>query len=307
MSSGHTTVEADAHTVVDADPEGTAASADRQRSPARAAWRRFARHRLALVSLVVFVGIVVIAVFAPLVSGASPTAMTSSPLAPPSSAHLMGTDSLGRDLWARVASGARISLEVGFVSQLIAVAIGVTVGAFAGFYRGFVETILMRLTDIMLSLPSLLFALLLLALLGASVRVVVLALGLSMWPVVARIERGQILQVMNKEYVEAAYASGCSNLRVLRHHLLPNTLGPVAVQATFGVSQAIFAEAFLAFLGLGAQPPTPSWGRLLTEGYEYIRTSPHLIVFPAVAISLTLLAINFIGDGLRDALDPHQT
>jgi peptide/nickel transport system permease protein len=303
MSSGHTTVEVDPHAVVDPDPVVLARSTD---APARAAWRRFARHRLALVSLIVFVGVVVIALFAPLLSGASPTAMTSSPLLPPSSAHLMGTDSLGRDLWARVASGARISLEVGFASQLIALVIGVTVGACAGFYRGFVETILMRITDVMLSLPALLFALLLLALLGASVKVVVLALGLSMWPVIARIERGQVLQVMNKEYVEAAYAAGCSNLRVLRHHVLPNTLGPVAVQATFGVSQAIFAEAFLAFLGLGAQPPTPSWGRLLTEGYEYIRTSPHLIVFPAVAISLTLLAINFIGDGLRDALDPHQ-
>lgn len=295
-----------AQTPVDVDALEAVTIAGPRRSPARNAWRRLRAHRLALASLLVFLAIVVVAIFAPLVSGASPTAMTSLPLQAPGEGHLMGTDSLGRDLWARVAYGARISLEVGLGSQLMAVAIGLVIGACAGFYRGVVGVVLMRATDMMLSLPALLFALLLLALLGSSVPVVILALGLSMWPAIARIERGEVLQVMNQEYVQAAYAIGCSDLRVLRRHVLPNTLGPVAVQATFGVSQAIFAEAFLAFLGLGAQPPTPSWGRLLTEGYEYIRTSPHLILFPALAISLTLLAINFIGDGLRDALDPHH-
>lgn len=278
-----------------------------RRSPARNAWRRLRANRLALVSLIVFAGVVAVAVFAPLITGASPTAMANLPLLPPSGAHLMGTDSLGRDLWARVAYGTRISLAVGIGSQLIAVAVGMSVGAIAGYYRGWRETILMRATDIMLALPSLLFALLLLAVLGASVQVVILALGLSMWPSIARLERGQVLQVMNQEYVQAAYALGASDRRVMVRHVMPNTLGPIAVQATFGVSQAIFAEAFLAFLGLGAQPPTPSWGRLLTEGYEYIRTSPHLILFPALAISVTLLAINFIGDGLRDALDPQTS
>lgn len=283
-----------------------ASTPGRPRSPRRDAWRRFRAHRLSLISLAFFLLVVVVAVFAPVITGASPTAMISLPLLPPSGAHLMGTDSLGRDLWARVAFGARISLEVGFASQLIATTIGMAVGALAGFYRGVIGGVLMRLTDMMLSLPALLFALLFLALLGSSVRVVILALGLSMWPAVARIERGQVLQVMNQEYVEAAYMIGSSNRRVLLRHVIPNTLGPVAVQATFGISQAIFAEAFLAFLGLGAQPPTPSWGRLLTEGYEYVRTSPHLIAFPALAISLTLLAVNFIGDGLRDAFDPHR-
>ena len=300
----------EAHT--SAEIPAIAASAEQatigaRRTPARNAWRRLRRHRLAVASLVVFLGVVVVAVFAPLLSDASPTAMVNMPLLPPSGTHLMGTDSLGRDLWARVAYGARISLEVGMASQTIALLIGMLVGSFAGFYRGWLDGILMRMTDMMLALPSLLFALLLLALLGSSIPVVILALGLSMWPVIARIERGQVLQVMNQEYVQAAYAIGCSQRRVLFRHVLPNTLSPVAVQATFGVSQAIFAEAFLAFLGLGAQPPTPSWGRLLTEGYEYVRTSPHLIVFPALAISVTLLAINFIGDGLRDAFDPHGT
>ncbi len=281
--------------------------ATRARTPRGDAWRRFRAHRLALVSLVFLLGVVVVALFARRITGTSDTAMVNVPLLPPSRAHLMGTDSLGRDLWARVAFGARISLEVGLGSQAIAVTIGMVVGALAGFFRGWVEVVLMRITDMMLSLPSLLFALLFLTLFGTSVGVVVLALAFSMWPVVARIERGQVLQVANQDYVQAAYAIGCSDFRVLTRHIVPNTLGPIAVQATFGISQAIFAEAFLAFLGLGAQPPTPSWGRLLTEGYEYIRTSPHLILFPALAISLTLLAINFVGDGLRDALDPHRS
>jgi peptide/nickel transport system permease protein/oligopeptide transport system permease protein len=263
-------------------------------------------HRLALVSLVFFLCVCVVAIFAPLIAGASPTEMANLPLLPPSGAHLMGTDSLGRDLFARVVYGARISLVVGLASQSIAVVIGLIVGAIAGFYGGTVGAVLMRITDVMFALPALLFALLLLALLGSSVGVVVLALGLSMWPAIARVERGQVLQVSSQEYIQAAYAVGCSDVRVLWRHVLPNSISPIIVQATFGVSTAIFAEAFLAFLGLGAQPPTPSWGRLLVDGYEYIRTSPHLIFFPALAISLTLLAINFIGDGLRDAFDPRR-
>lgn len=306
LSDADAIVAPTAEETVGAVTEGGAVRRGAARSPRAEAWRRFRSHRLSLVSLLFFLSVAVVAVFAPLITGASPTAMVSLPLLPPSGAHLMGTDSLGRDLWARVAFGARISLEVGFVSQLIATSIGMAVGALAGFYRGLLGGVLMRLTDMMLSLPALLFALLFLALLGSSVRVVILALGLSMWPAIARVERGQVLQVMNQEYIEAAYMVGCSNRRVLLRHVIPNTLGPIAVQATFAVSQAIFAEAFLAFLGLGAQPPTPSWGRLLTDGYEYVRTSPHLIVFPALAISLTLLAINFIGDGLRDAFDPHR-
>ena len=274
-------------------------------SSARDAWRRFRKHRLAVISLGFFLAVASVALFAPVVSGASPTAMVNTPLEAPSMSHLMGTDSLGRDLFARVAYGARISLMVGLGSQIIAVVIGVTVGATAGFFNGVLGSILMRITDMMLALPALLFALLFLTVFGSSVQVVILALGLSMWPTIARIERGRVLQVSSQEYVQAAYSIGCSDYRVLTRHVLPNTLGPVAVQATFGVGQAIFAEAFLAFLGLGAQPPTPSWGRLLTEGYEYVRTSPHLVLFPALAISLTLLAINFIGDGLRDAFDPH--
>jgi ABC-type dipeptide/oligopeptide/nickel transport system permease subunit len=260
-----------------------------------------------MASLAFLAAVVVIAIFAPQITGASDTAMLNLPLLPPSGAHPMGTDSLGRDLWARVAYGARISLEVGLGSQAIALVIGMTVGALAGFFRGWKESLLMRITDVMLSLPSLLFALLFLTLFGTDTRIVVIALGFSMWPVIARIERGQVLQIRNLQYVEAAYAIGCSNTRVLLRHIVPNTLGPIAVQVTFGVSQAIFAEAFLAFLGLGAQPPTPSWGRLLTEGYEYIRTSPHLVLFPSLAISLTLLAVNFVGDGLRDALDPNRS
>jgi len=271
------------------------------------AWRRFLRHRLALVSLA-FLGVVVlVAIFAHQITGESTTAMINVPLSDPSRAHLMGTDSLGRDLWARVAEGARISLIVGVGSQAIALVLGLVIGGIAGFAGGLADSLLMRLTDVMLALPSLLFAMLFLTVFGTSIPIVATAIGFATWPVIARLERAQILQVKELEFVQAAYSVGCSDLRVLRSHIFPNTLAPVIVQVTFGISQAIFMEAFLAFLGLGAQPPTPSWGRLLTEGFSYVQVDSNLVLFPTIAIVLTLLAVNFVGDGLRDALDPNNT
>jgi ABC-type dipeptide/oligopeptide/nickel transport system permease subunit len=260
-----------------------------------------------MASLVFIVVVIAAAIAAPLLTGAGYAQIGFLPLESPSWHHPMGTDSLGRDVWSRLVFGARISLTVGLASQLIAAAIGIPVGAIAGFFGGFTDTVLMRLTDVMLTLPSILLALLFLTVFGSSTFVLVLAIGLATWPVLARVMRSQVIQLRNAQFVEAAYAVGCGRSRILLRHILPNTWGPVIVQLTFGISQAIFTEAFLGFIGLGAQPPIPSWGRLLVEGFGYIRTSPLLTVFPAVAITLTILAFNFLGDGLRDALDPHET
>jgi ABC-type dipeptide/oligopeptide/nickel transport system permease subunit len=250
--------------------------------------------------------VVAIAALAPVVARHPHTLMAFDPLSGPTSTNWMGTDNLGRDLWSRVVHGARTSLIVGLASQAIALAIGLSIGTVAGFFGTVADTLLMRLTDLVLALPSLLLALLFLTVLGASTGVLVLAIGLATWPVTARVARVQVLQAKELPYVEAAFAAGASRLRVLVVHVVRNILGPVIVIATFGIPQAIFTEAFLSFIGLGPPPPTPSWGRLLADSFQYVEISPHFVLFPAVALSLTLLAFNFLGDGIRDALDPHH-
>jgi ABC-type dipeptide/oligopeptide/nickel transport system permease subunit len=248
----------------------------------------------------------VLAIFAPLVTRYSPTDLAFNPLLGPSRAHFMGTDDLGRDLWSRVVYGARSTLEVGLGSQIIALLIGVSIGGAAGLARGVLDPLLMRVTDVMQALPQLLLALLFLVALGNSTTVLILALGLSSWPIMARIMRSQVLQLREQEFVQAAHSIGSSPLRTLLSHILPNATGPVLVQITFGVSQAIFAEAFLSFIGLGPPPPNPTWGSLISDGFSYVRVDPNLLIFPGIALSLTLLAVNFLGDGLRDAFDPQH-
>jgi ABC-type dipeptide/oligopeptide/nickel transport system permease subunit len=276
------------------------------RSPWADSWRRLRRHRLAVASLVYLVVIVLVAVLAPLITSAGYSEIGFTPLASPSWHHIMGTDELGRDLWSRVAYGARISLIVGFGSQAIALAIGLPLGAIAGFYGGAADTTLMRTTDIMFALPSILVALLFVSAFGTTVGVLTFAIGFATWPTLARLVRAEVLRTRQLDFVEAAVSIGCSRARILRVHVLPHTAGPVIVQVTFGISQAIFTEAFLSFIGLGAQPPAPSWGRLLVDGFQYIRTASHLVVFPGLALFLTILALNTLGDGLRDAFDPHD-
>jgi oligopeptide transport system permease protein len=286
-----------------ADPD------DRQIRPVsqtRDVWRRFRRNRAAMVAAMFLLLMILIAIFAPLVARDSDTELLYQPLLSPSSAHWMGTDDLGRDLWSRVVYGTQSSLEVGAGSQLIALAIGVAIGGAAGLARGFVDPLLMRLTDVMQSLPQLLLAMLFLVALGNTTTVLILALGLSSWPVIARVMRGQVLQLREQEFVQAAYSVGSSPTRTLFRHIMPNAMGPVIVQITFGISQAIFAEAFLSFIGLGPPPPNPTWGSLISDGFSYIRVAPHLLIFPGIALSLTLLAVNFVGDGLRDAFDPQH-
>lgn len=258
-----------------------------------------------MASLLFLIIVVGVAVFAPYITRYGYAEIGFIPLQPPSWHHIMGTDQLGRDLWSRVAYGTRISLIIGFGSQAIAVLIGFPLGAIAGFYGGWGDNVLMRGTDIMFALPSILVALLFLTAFGSSVTVLMLAIGFATWPTIARLVRAEVLRVKQLEFVEAADSIGCSRLRVLRVHVLPHAIAPVIVQVTFGISQAIFTEAFLSFIGLGAQPPAPSWGRLLVDGFEYIRVAPHLVLFPGIALVLTILALNTLGDSLRDALDPQ--
>jgi ABC-type dipeptide/oligopeptide/nickel transport system permease subunit len=278
----------------------------RVRSPWRMAWERFLAHRAACVAGVFLALVVVLALLAPFISRYSPNEPGFEPIEGPSSAHWMGTDHLGRDLWSRVLYGARLSLLVGFGSVAIAVVTGVVIGMAAGYVGRWVDPLLMRFTDIMQALPGILLAILFLTVLGSSTRSVILAIGLASWPVIARVMRAQVLQARRLQYVEAAASLGCSSFRIVTVHIFRNVLGPIIVLATFSIPAAVFTEALLSYIGLGPPPPSPSWGRVIADAFPYLEVSPHYVLFPALALSLTLLAFNFFGDGLRDAFDPHH-
>ena len=287
-------------------------------TPAAEAWRRFKRHRLAYWSLWLL-GLLVLAVLAgPLFYKVGINDVDfSSKLATPSWLHPMGTDDLGRDLLARVLYGGRISLAVGLAAMLMAVTVGVFVGALAGMTRGWVDVVLMWLTDLFLSLPQLPLLLLLIflfrdplkAAFGLEVGIfilIVLVIGGFRWMPVARLVRAQFFSLREKEFVEAARALGASVPRQVVKHILPNSLGPVIVAGTIDIAAAIIAESTLSFLGLGFPPDVPTWGRILYDGRDYMDLAMHWALFPGIAIFLTVLTINFIGDGLRDALDPRR-
>ena len=277
-----------------------------KQSPAGRSWRRFTRHRLAVAGLV-FLGLLAVAgLLAPFLAPHEPWEPVFPALQSPSSDYWMGTDSIGRDVWSRMVFGARISLQVAIGSQLIVVTVGLIVGALAGFFGRWLDKILMRMTDIILALPPLLTALLFLSAFGNSIPVLIAAIGFATWPLMARLVRGQVVALKERQFVEAARSLGSPAFRLLRVHVVPNIMGIVFVQMTFGMSQAIFAEAFLSFIGLGPSPPTPSWGRLINEGFANISIAPHLVLFPAIAVALAVLALSFVGDGLRDAVDPRD-
>lgn len=276
------------------------------KSPFRETTGRLLGKPSVVASLVFLLLVALLAVFAPLVTSSGYSDIGFDPLQPPSWDHLAGTDELGRDVWSRLVYGARTSLIVGFGSQLIALPLGLFLGSIAGFYGGAIDTVFMRGTEIVLALPPLLVALLFVTVFGASTTVLAVAIGFASWPIIARVVRSQTLQTRSLDFVDAAFSIGCSRMRVLRVHIFPHLVPVVIVQVTFGISQAIFTEAFLSFLGLGAQPPSPSWGQLLVSGFEFVRTSPYLVIAPALAITLTILALNILGDGLRDALDPRR-
>ena len=271
------------------------------------AWRRLRRNRLALISAVFLGLLTIVAIIAQFWTPDSYFAQGLGPIYDaPSRAHPLGLDQAGRDILSRLMLGAQVSLKVGIGTQIVVIAIGVTVGLLAGFYRGFLDTIISTLINIFYGIPDLLVALVLVLLLGRSLGIIIFAIAITRWMDMARLVRGQTLALREREFVEAARAGGAKASRIIRRHILPNALGPIIVQATIGVPTAILFEAFLSFLGLGVPPPTPSWGSMAADGFHAIRISPHIVLAPAIALSLTLMAFNFLGDGLRDALDPRQ-
>ena len=278
-------------------------------------WRQFRRHPGAITGFVVLSIIIIAILMAPL-SPYDPTVTNvRDKLLPPSLAHPMGTDPLGRDLFTRVLYGGRVSLTVGLLVMLISLLIGVPIGAIAGYYGGLVDNVLMRFTDAMLSFPSLFVLILLSALLretkipflkSGSLFTIALVIGILSWMTVARLVRAAFLSLREMEFVTAARCIGASNPRIIWRHILPNATGPIIVEATLEVGYAIMEESGLSFLGFGIQPPTPSWGNLLNNAQRRMTSHPWLAIFPGLMIFFTIIAINYIGDGLRDALDPRK-
>jgi oligopeptide transport system permease protein len=271
------------------------------------AWRRLRRNRLALVSTVFLTLLILVAIVAQFWTPYSYYAEGIAPIYQgPTAQHLLGVDDLGRDILSRIMLGAQVSLKVGIGTQVIVITVGVVIGLLAGFYRGFIDTIISTVINIFYGIPDLLVALTLVLLLGRSLSIIIFAIAFTQWMNMARLVRGQTLALREREFVEAARSGGAKANRIIFRHILPNALGPIIVQGTIGVPMAILFEAFLSFLGLGVPPPTPSWGAMAADGFHAIRIAPHIVLAPAIALSLTLMAFNFLGDGLRDALDPRQ-
>ncbi len=269
-------------------------------------WRRFRRNRLALAGAMVVFVLMALAAGAPLFAPYDPTAIDiKNVLSPPSSEHLFGTDDLGRDVLSRMIWGSRISLTVGFVAVGIAITIGVVIGSFAGYYGGTADAVLMRFVDIMLTFPTFFLILAVIAILEPSISTIMIVIGITGWMDVARLVRAEFLTLKQRDFVLAARASGAGIPRVIFRHILPNALSPVFVAATFGVAGAILTESGLSFLGLGVQPPNASWGNILTTGKDYIEVAWWLSLYPGLAILVTVLSYNLVGEGLRDALDPR--
>ena len=282
------------------------------------AWVRFRRNRLAVAGLTTITLMIIIALGSRLpatpgglwkilhLTGDPFTQNVINTYAPPTLQHPMGTDILGRDLMSRVFYGASISLTIGIVVQFLILIIGGSIGMAAGYLGGKVDNLLMRFTDIMYAFPDLLLVLVFVAAFGPSFWSIFIAIGITNWVVLARLVRGSVLSIKEKEYVEAAIMTGTPPLKLILKHLIPNSLGPVIVTLAFGIPSAIFTEAALSFLGIGIRPPEPSWGVMIEDGYSGIFADPLQVIFPAIAVAFTMLSFTFMGDGLRDALDPRM-
>lgn len=289
-----------------------AASLDKTEiEPAHSLWmdalRRLVRNPGAVAGAVLLTLLILAAILAPYITRYDPVKMVPSErLKPPSAQYWLGTDPFGRDIYTRIVYGSRISLRMGIISVAIASLLGVTGGLIAGYVGGRLDTLIMRLVDITLAFPGILLALVIIAVLGPSLFNAMIAVGISASPTYARVTRGMVLKTKAEVYIESAVAIGCRPLRIILRHILPNILGPIVVVATLGVAGAIISGAALSFLGLGATPPTPEWGLMLSDGRNYLRAAWWITTFPGVAIVITVLSINLLGDGLRDALDPHM-
>jgi peptide/nickel transport system permease protein len=269
-------------------------------------FKRLIRNKLAVLGALLLLFLITVALLAPWVATHNPLKMNiKERLQPPSQTHFFGTDGYGRDLFSRVVYGAAIALRVGFLSIAVAMSAGIILGLISGYYRGWIDAIIMRIMDAILSFPIILLAIGIMAVLGAGFANLMIALGLVYTPRFARLVRSSVLSVREKEYIEAARVTGCSDFTILFVHILPNCWAPVIIQATISFGYAILWEAALSFLGLGAPPPSPSWGSLLADGKEVLTRAPWMTYFPGLAIAMAVLALNLFGDGLRDVLDPR--
>jgi peptide/nickel transport system permease protein len=270
--------------------------------------RQFRRNKLALIGLAIILLLYLIAVLAPLIAPHDPIAqhdIARTGYLSPRAGNWLGTDRFGRDVLSRIIYGARISLSIGFIATTLSVTIGTLIGAAAGYFGGKVDSVLMRFTDVVLAFPRLVLLIMIVALFSPSIAVIILVLGLTQWPSTTRIVRGDVLSLREREFIQAALALGMSRLRIMMRHLIPNVLAPVIVTATLGIGNTIVLEAGLSFLGLGVQPPTPTWGSMVAEGRDNLLGAWWVATFPGLTIVLVVLAFNLVGDGLRDALDPR--
>ena len=277
----------------------------KHRSPFLEVFYRLSKSPLAMFGLFIILILIFCAVFAELVAPYSPIKQDLMHMfETPSASHWLGTDEFGRDILSRLIYGARVSLQVGFIAVGIALIIGGILGAVSGYYGGRLDNFIMRIMDVLLSIPQTLLAIAIVAALGPSLMNLMIAVGISAVPSYARIVRSSVLSIRNMEFIEAARSVGSSDLRIIFRHIIPNSMAPIIVQSTLGVASAILNAAGLSFIGLGIQPPNPEWGAMLSGGRQYIRDFPHMTLYPGLAIMFTILALNFLGDGLRDALDP---
>lgn len=270
-------------------------------------WIRLRRNYMSLFGLVIIGVLVIVAIFAPYIAPYGYDFQDyTSVLKPPSWSHWFGTDKFGRDILSRIIYGARISLQVGLIAVFIALVLGSTLGAIAGYFGGKIDNLIMRLMDIQLAIPTILLAIVISTVLGTGLMNLMIAVGVTAVPRFARIMRASVISVKDTEFIEAARAMGASDLRIITIYILPNCAGPLIVQSTITVANSILFAATLSFLGLGIQPPYPEWGGMLSDAIDYMRGHPYISIFPGSAIMITILSLNFIGDGLRDALDPKQ-
>ena len=269
-------------------------------------FRRFKRHRLAMISMVILLLLYAVAIFAPLIATHDfARVQPMNRLQPPSSEHLFGTDHLGRDVFSRVIWGSRVSLSVGFVAAGVAVVLGTVIGAVSGYFGGWVDHVLQRFTEIVQSFPVMFLLLTIIAIVDRSIFNIMLVIGITSWPGLARLVRGEVLSLKQQDFTEAARSIGATDSQIIFRHIIPNAMAPIIVNATLRIAGAILAESALSFLGLGVQEPYPSWGSILNAGRNHLRYAIWVTLFPGILIFITVLAFNYIGDGLRDALDPR--